>query len=83
MISDGRSFSEKGSKGLGGFQLIVEVFKDVIIIDNRQTMLELKTKKVGLLVAKKRRKTLAGHEFDKDFLKEEIVRNILYGEDFF
>ena len=41
----------------------------------------LKTKKFGVLGAKKMVKTLAYHELGKDSLKEEVGRNMLSGDE--
>ena len=40
-----------------------------------------KTKKLGVLGADKRGKTLKGHELGKDLMNEEVGGNIFYGED--
>ena len=54
---------------LGGFQIIIEVFKDVSVIDNRKNILDLKSKKNGLLGAKKRRKKLQAIILTRTFSK--------------
>ena len=41
----------------------------------------LKIKKIGVLGAKKKGKTLAGHELGKNLFKEEVWGDILYGKD--
>ena len=43
----------------------------------------LKMKKIGVLGAKKKAKTLAGHELGKNLFKEEVWGDILPGKDNF
>ena len=54
--------SDKHIRGYGGFKVIIYGVYGVFIIDNGTSTLTLKTKEIRLFGAKKRRKTLAGHE---------------------
>ena len=41
----------------------------------------LRMKKIGLLGANKREEILSGHDYGKDFIKEEVGGNILFVPD--
>ena len=43
--------------------------------------MNMKMKKLGVLGANKRGKTLAGHDLGKDLIKKEVGVNIISGED--
>ena len=54
---------------LGSLQVILDGVNGLFVIDNLETVLKPKMKKVGVLGANKREKTLEGHDLGKDFLK--------------
>ena len=52
--------------------VIVYEFYGVFVVENLTTTLTLKMKKIGLLGANKRSKTLAGHELGKNCSKSSF-----------
>ena len=73
--------SEKHSRSHGCFKVIIDGVYGVFIIYKIMSTLTLKTKKIRVFGADKRRKTLAGHKLGHNLLKEEIWVGILSGQD--
>ena len=61
-----------GGCGCGGFQVAIQRNKVFISVWRRETVSLLEDNKRRVLVSKKRRKTLAGHDLCEYLLKEDI-----------
>ena len=70
-------FSEKYSRGYGGFKLIIDGVYGVFIVENWTTTVTSKMKEIGVFGAEKRKKILAGHELGKNLSEEEVWVDIL------
>ena len=74
-----RMFGEKGSRGLGGLQIIIRKWNQWSICHREPSdRVDSKMEKFGVLGAEKRGKTLAGYDLDKEFIKENVGGNILF-----
>ena len=75
----GCGFQVEDGWGIGGIQVYVQGDKGLIGVLRRVTVSFVEENKLRVLGAKKRRKTLSGHDLCEELLKDEICGDILLG----